>query len=385
MTDWAKAFLAGQQPKGLTPLQVAENLDRYAATAQTALPALRESAGDNTELKETLSDIESMAYLGRYYADKIRGAAKLAIYREGGRKDKEYHRQAVAHLKDAVEEWKAYAAILSSQYKPSLLARTHFLDWNATLKEVEKEVVTVQQEGDYPKIRFVNLKDGTRLPADTDLRVEVNVTGGTGVPEVKLYLNGWLLMADATKPLVWSGKSDELLKAMKPGTYHLEAVAEDANGFRSRQEIQIVVGSGSKPDATNWRDAIHEVILNEGELFVDGKIFDFPRLKCFLTLEADGRLALFGGAPSKRDGLIWKTRGKADRPTPQPVPSRFYTEFKKGQLTVYRGTPGNSDAMLWQSTKASGPGSYKLGITASKKLIIYSESEGKRRVKWKTP
>jgi hypothetical protein len=380
--EWAKAFLAGKQPKGLAPLEVAENLDRYAATAQTALPALRKGAGGDTELEETLNDIESMAYLGRYYADKIRGAAKLALFREGGREDKEYHQQAVVHLKDAAEEWKMYAAILSSGYKTSLLARTHFLDWNATLKEVEKEVATVQQEGDCPEIRFVNLKDGARVPAESELQVEVQVTDGIGVPEVALYLNGLTLKADATKPLVWSGKSDELLKALKPGMYHLEAVAEDANGLRSRQEIQIVVGDGSNPGATNWRDEIHQVILNEGELFVDGDIFDFPRLECFLTLEGDGRLTLFDGAPSDRDGLIWKTRGKADRPTPQPVPFRFYAALEKGQLTVYRGTPGNPDAMLWESKKQSEQGPYQLAITASKKLIIYREVAGKRKIVW---
>jgi hypothetical protein len=160
VTEWAKAFLAGKKLKGITPLQVADNLDKYAESAQAALPGLRKQAGDNVELKETLNDIESMAYLGRYYADKMRGAAKLAIFREGDRQDEQYLDQAVAHLKDAVDEWKAYAAILSSQYKTSLLARTHFLDWNSTLKEVEKEVVTVQQEDDFPKVRFTNLTDG---------------------------------------------------------------------------------------------------------------------------------------------------------------------------------------------------------------------------------
>ena len=382
--EWAKAFLAGKQPEGLAPLEVAENLDRYAATAQTALPALRNGAGDNSELKETLNDIESMAYLGRYYADKIRGAAKLALYREGGREDKKSHQQAVAHLKDASEEWKAYAGVLSSGYKTSLLARTHFLDWNATLKEVEKEVVTVQQEADYPKIRFANLTDGARLPAESELQVEVEVTDGIGVPEVALYLNGLTLKADATKPLVWNGDSDELLKALKDGMYHLETVAEDANGFRSRRKIQIVVGDGSKRDATNWRDQIHQVILNEGELFEDGDIFDFPRLECFLTLEEDGRLALFGGAPSDRDGLIWKTRGKADRPTPQPVPFRFYAALKNGKLTVYRGTSGNPDAMLWESKTQSEQGPYQLGITAAKKFIIYRDVEGKRKIVWRS-
>jgi hypothetical protein len=387
VTEWAKAFLAGKKLKGITPLQVADDLDKYAKTAQAALPALRKNVGDDVELKETLSDIESMAYLGRYYADKMRGAARLAVFREGDRRDKQYLDQAVAHLKDAVEEWKAYVAILSSQYKTSLLARTHFLDWNRTLKEVEREVVTVQQEGDFPEVRFTNLADGARVPAETGLRVEVDATDGDGIRELKLYLNGLVLDAqkESKNPYVWSGSSDELLKALKPGMYHLEAVAEDKNGLRSVREIQVTVGNVSQNSAANWREEIHQVILNEGERLMDGDIHEFPRLGCFLTLEEDGRLALFRGVPRGRDGLIWKTRGKADRPTPQPTPPRFYAVLENGKLVVYRGTPDNPDVILWQSGKVSGPGPYKLGITASRRLVIFSEVEGKRTVVWRSP
>jgi len=386
VTEWAKAFLAGKKLKGITPLRVADNLEKYVATAQAALPALRKQAGDNVELKETLNDIESMAYLGRYYADKMRGAAKLAIFREGNRQDKQYLDQAVAHLKDAVDDWKAYAEILSSQYKTSLLARTHFLDWSSTLKEVEKEVVTVQQEGDFPKVRFTNLTNGAHIPVGTELRVEVDATDGDGIPEVKLYLNGLSLKAHARKPQVWSGSSDTLLKALKPGMYNLEVVAEDKNGFRSHQEIQIAVGDVSRNSAADWRDEIHQVILNEGQRLMDGDIHEFPRLECFITLEEDGRLALFRGNPRRRDGLIWKTRGKADRPTPQPTPYRFYAVLEDGQLVLYRGTPDNPEVILWQSGKPSEPGPYKLGITVSKRLAIFSKVEGKKRkIVWRSP
>jgi hypothetical protein len=326
-----------------------------------------------------------MAYLGRYYADKIRGAAKLAVFREGDRQDKQFLDQAVAHLEDAVDEWKAYATVLSSQYKTSLLARTHFLDWNSTLKEVEKEVVTVQQEGDFPEVRFTNLTDGARVPVDTELRVEVDATDGDGIAEMSLYLNGLLLKANSTIPQVWSGSSDDLLKDLKPGVYHLEAVAEDRNGLRSHREIQIAVGDVSRNVEANWRNEFHQVMLNEGERLMDGEVREFPRLECFITLEEDGRLALFCGSPSGRDGLIWKTRGKADRPTPQPTPPRFFTVLENGQLVVYRGTPDDPDVILWQSSKPSGPGPYKLGITASKRLAVFRGEGKKTEIVWRSP
>jgi len=45
------------------------------------------------------------------------------------------------------------------------------------------------------------------------------------------------------------------------------------------------------------------------------------------------------------------------------------------QLTIYRGTPDQKDIMLFKTPVVSGKGSYKFGITPSKKLIIYSEVE----------
>ncbi len=44
----------GKRLKGLTPLQVADNLDTYALTAVVVLPGLREQAGGNVELRESL-------------------------------------------------------------------------------------------------------------------------------------------------------------------------------------------------------------------------------------------------------------------------------------------------------------------------------------------
>jgi hypothetical protein len=99
---------------------------------------LREATGISKELAATLTDMESMAYLGRYYADKIRGAAELAVYR-ADKSRREYRRRAVSHLTNAVEEWEAYARIATSQYKPQLFSRTHYMDWWKILEEVKKE------------------------------------------------------------------------------------------------------------------------------------------------------------------------------------------------------------------------------------------------------
>ncbi len=387
VTEWAKAFLADEKVNGVSPLQVAENLDGFASTSLKALPELRAHIGDNLELKETLNDIESMAYLGRYYADKIRGAAKLAIFREGDRQAKQYLNEAVTHLEDAVEEWKAYADILTPQYKTQLLARTHLLDWNNTLEEVEKEVISVQNEGDYPEVRITNLKDGTRLAEGSDLRVEAGAKARHGIRKLKLYLNGQVIMAEEMTDdrYVWSGSSDELLQKMKPGMYQLEVKAEDNNGERNQQVIQIAVGNVSEKSAEGWRNEIHQVILNEGEQLMDGEIHNIPRLECFLTLTKEGMLALVRGTPDRREGQIWKTRGKANRPTPQPIPYRFYTLLENGQLVIYREKPDHPRLKIYETRSVSGPGPYKLGVTASKRLVVFREEGKKTEIVWRSP
>ncbi len=43
------------------------------------------------------------------------------------------HDEAIAHIQDAQSHWEAYAAILDKHYRPQLLSRTHYLDWNSIL------------------------------------------------------------------------------------------------------------------------------------------------------------------------------------------------------------------------------------------------------------
>jgi hypothetical protein len=99
------------------------------------------------------------------------------------------------------------------------------------------------------------------------------------------------------------------------------------------------VGDVSQSSMADWKDEIHQVILNEGELFLDSDVRKFPRLECFLSLRDDGRLIL------------------------------------------NHGTPDHQEATPYLTPSVSGPGPYKLGITASKRLVIYSEVEGKKREK----
>jgi hypothetical protein len=148
--EYAEVILAGKPFDGITPLEVAEGLDQDAEQTLEGVKRLRNaSTADHKELRSTLGDLEAMAYLGRYYADKIRGAAELAVFRADGER-RASHQKAVDHLTEAAGEWEAYARAATAQYKPQLFSRTHYMDWWKILEEVKKEVETVRAEGFHP-------------------------------------------------------------------------------------------------------------------------------------------------------------------------------------------------------------------------------------------
>ena len=131
----------------MTPMEVADRLDALAAETADGVNKLRPSSRSDKELAATLIDMEAFANLGRYYADKIRGAAELAVYRADPVRSAA-HAAAVGHFKNAVKEWEAYAAVATRAYHPQLYSRVHYMDWDRILDQVKREVATVQARGD---------------------------------------------------------------------------------------------------------------------------------------------------------------------------------------------------------------------------------------------
>lgn len=381
--DWAEAKVSGKTNtlKGITPLQVADNLDRFAQAADDALPRLRAQAGDGLELQETLLDIESMAHLGRYYADKLRGAAKLALFHAGNSQDRAAHKESVAHLEEAVLHWRAYANGLEPRYIPTLMARTYQMDWMKTLRYVEEEVETVRQQGDFPEVAFEGLEDGDSVAVGTDLRIKVNASDQDGIDTVKLYVNGLLLNAEKSKKAyVWSASSDEILKNLAEGFYQIEAVAIDKNGISGSMSATLKAGS-PKPKALNdWEDNIHRVLLSEGEMWkvdVDDEIvIPLERLERTLTFGGDGKIIL-------RDDL---TNAITFRANSKTATGRHHAIFENGKLTTYTNWPGDDEVLeIWQSFKnrefrQKGP--FKLGITQGKRVVCFTEENGEAEIVW---
>jgi len=121
-----------------TPPEVADNLERLAEETQRLLGKLDGISPTDRELQRTVGDLWAMGYLGKYYAQKIRGAIELARYDREGKPEQQA--AAVAHLEKALEHWKRYAEIARSQYKPQLLNRIGYVDLHEITTKVEEDV-----------------------------------------------------------------------------------------------------------------------------------------------------------------------------------------------------------------------------------------------------
>ena len=136
--DW-RARLTHRLPmKETTPLDIAGALEGAAAEIFGGLATLAQAAETDTELQKNMNDCESLGWLGRYYAAKIRGACALALYDADG--DPDEQDAAVRHLNAALDHWSRYARVRDSQYVPALYNRVGYVDVTALTEKVAADV-----------------------------------------------------------------------------------------------------------------------------------------------------------------------------------------------------------------------------------------------------
>jgi hypothetical protein len=136
--DWRARLTKRLPMEQTTPLQIAEALEAAATQAMSSLDALRESAKEDAELGKTVSDCEALAWLGRYYASKIRGSCALSMFDASG--DKLGHEAALRHLGETLDHWKRYAAVRDAQYVPALYNRVGYVDVTALTAQVAADL-----------------------------------------------------------------------------------------------------------------------------------------------------------------------------------------------------------------------------------------------------
>lgn len=142
--DAIKAIKEKRTPNGIMPLQVANQLDSLAdATILFTKKELVKQKNLSNEYLELLYDLEAFSYMGKYYAQKIRGAFYLHSYLEtkvGSQK-----LQADDELNKAVTFWKMYAKAATRNYKPQFLAKTRTVDWEMLTHQVKNDILLSKQ------------------------------------------------------------------------------------------------------------------------------------------------------------------------------------------------------------------------------------------------
>ncbi|VGO23519.1 hypothetical protein [Pontiella sulfatireligans] len=403
VNDWASQVVAGGDADfgdKLTPLEVADQLDSYAEAALTALLTLKKQVGDDAELRDVLLDMESMARLGQYYADKQRAASHLKVYRLGGWKDKSRHQLAVDAIEQSRDHWQAYADVLESHYNTSLHAKTDWFRWYERLKDVEGEVAAIKGEGALPTIAFTGLTDDTSFSTGHNLDVALDVTAAAGLHSVRLYLNGILVGDAATQATpVWTAADHNELNGLKEDWYSLRAVAVDQEGFVTEKEVYVQVGK-NPGDKEDWKLEPYAVLMTDGQEFHSGNgENDEERKKQIYQKSYDGIGVTFqfdaGGKLVVRDHFygvsIIRSYSKADKVGQGPR----RCEFKDGVVTTYnlvepvsvlwssRGYDRNEQVLKGLLPSEKGfKGPYQFVITRDKNFAIYGTRNGKPALIW---
>jgi hypothetical protein len=136
--DWRESVVENKPMKAATPLDVATSLERVATDTFTSLDPLREAAKADVELSKNVTDCEAQAWLGRYYASKIRAACALALFDINS--DKSERETAIRHLDDALSHWKKHASVRDSHYVPALYNRLGHVDVTALTEKVAEDI-----------------------------------------------------------------------------------------------------------------------------------------------------------------------------------------------------------------------------------------------------
>lgn len=207
--DFVKAILSNVKPHGITPYEIVDQLNNRADSSLRLINGM--NATGNKELLQTLSDIKSMAHLGKYCASKILGATELALFRSNF--EKQHLDKALIALNHAAGEWRTYASLSLENYKnPLWTNRVGYVDWRKTYSYVLYDITANGGSLHIPSMEPTT--GGTILEAEdahyTVARKNTDSKGFTGSG----YLEG--IVGDANQQIDW------IYFVPEAGKYHLE-------------------------------------------------------------------------------------------------------------------------------------------------------------------
>lgn len=238
ITDYTQKLIDEEEISGITPLDVANKLEEYAAQTMQLIGEIE--SGTNVELQLTISDITAMAHLGDYYSEKIRGATNLQMFLAND--DSTYHKNSIQNLELALEHWKKYVGIMDAQYHGRRYARTGELDWDELTREVAYDIeIALTIEKFEIDIQVEGIKEGEEFPQGTDLIIHAEINSTFDLSRVGLLINGERVGWANKKPFSWNAERYSQLEDMNLGSYVFEFTAIDSKGNKAEKMIQISV------------------------------------------------------------------------------------------------------------------------------------------------
>lgn len=127
-----------------TPSDTAKSLEDASDKALSEVAALPEELPNTTreekEFREAVLDQVSFAYLGRYYAAKLKGSVALRLYNDGNCLDAAKKEEAVASFKAAQTAWGLYADHFAPRYVVERSTRVGVMDPVGLKENVANEV-----------------------------------------------------------------------------------------------------------------------------------------------------------------------------------------------------------------------------------------------------
>jgi hypothetical protein len=175
---YVQAKMEGKTLEGTSPFDAARQIEEK---ANKALSWTAKHTSKGGELGTTIRDIQSIAYMGKHFAHKIKAATYLAIFRETY--DKNDEEKMLAELKQAALYWRYYVSnSLIQNNNPLWTNRVGHVDWKNYYRHVYLEIRSKGGQLDIPSMQ--ESKGGTILEAEdseyTVAEIESNNKGYTG-------------------------------------------------------------------------------------------------------------------------------------------------------------------------------------------------------------
>jgi hypothetical protein len=269
--EFVKKTLSKEPIERTTPLQVADEIHAHSDKALALLADLNHN-GDK-ELRLTLDDVRTIAWLGKYYAHKIQAATKLALFRATLKP--EHRDAAIRNLQQSAFYWRSFASLALSNHKnPLWTNRVGYVDWRDTYRYVIHDIRTLGGPIHIASMppsaggSVLEAEDAAYETFETSNRTE----GYTGTGYVAMDRN------KGRQSVTWD------YDAPRTGRYILEF--RYVNSWNRETPLVVRVNSEDAGCVTLWNTGTPRTWV------WDRLTVDLKRGKCSISVQVDGRIMM---------------------------------------------------------------------------------------------